>query len=319
MKDLLRTSDLSRSDFKYLLNRARKFKLHPHGEKSLLTGESVCLYFAKPSTRTRISFDTAVGRLGGNAIVLGPSDLQLGRGETIEDTARVMSRYARAFVIRTFSDDDVARFAAAATIPVINALTDGHHPCQSLADMLTLLEHRGTLKQLKIAYLGDGNNVAVSLMQAAALAGSHIAIASPSMHRVNAALADAARVVAEANGGSVTLTDDPEEAARDADALYTDVWLSMGDADSERAARKEALGPYQVNRHLMGLAKSDAVFLHCLPAHRGEEVSADVMDGPRSLVWDQAENRLHTSVAVLFALLERKLEGTATGPARAPK
>ena len=315
MKDLLRTSDLSRSDFKYLLNRARKFKLHPYARRSLLAGDSVCLYFSKPSTRTRISFDTAVARLGGNSVVLGPNDLQLGRGETIEDTARVMSRFARAFVIRTFLDEDVERFARAATIPVINALTDGHHPCQSLADMLTLLEHRGALKQLKIAYLGDGNNVAISLMQAAALVGAHVAIAAPLGHKPDAMLVDAARVLAESNGGSVTVTEDPEEAARDADALYTDVWLSMGDADSEKEARKRALAPYQVNGHLMRLAKSDAVFLHCLPAHRGEEVSEEVMDGPRSLVWDQAENRLHTSVAVLYALLERKLEGVGGAPA----
>jgi ornithine carbamoyltransferase len=315
MKDLLRTFDLSRSDFKYLLNRARKFKARPHSHRSLLAGDSVCLYFAKPSTRTRVSFDAAVARLGGNPISLGVNELQLGRGETIEDTARVLSRFARAFVIRTFSDQDVARFARAATIPVINALTDGHHPCQSLADMLTLLEHRGSLKKCRIAYLGDGNNVAVSLMQAAALVGADIVLASPSSHTVGSTLVDAARAVAEENGGSVTLTEDPEQAARGADALYADVWLSMGDADSEREARQRALMPYQVTQRSMELAKPDAVFMHCLPAHRGEEVVEAVMDGPRSVVWDQAENRLHTSVAVLYALIERKLEG-ASRPAQ---
>ncbi len=313
MKDLLRTFDLSRSDFKYLVQRARKFKAHPHARRSLLEGESVCLYFAKPSTRTRISFDTAVSRLGGNSVVLGPTELQLGRGETIEDTARIMSRYAKAFVIRTFKDEDVQRFAAAATIPVINALTDGHHPCQSLADMQTILEHRGSLKKQRIAYLGDGNNVAISLMEAGALAGSDVVIASPAAHTLPRGSADAARAVAEENGGSVTLTEDPDEAARGADVIYTDVWLSMGDADSEREARQRALMPYQVNSRIMGLAKPDALFMHCLPAHRGEEVTAEVMDGKSSVVWDQAENRLHTSVAILYALIERKLEGAKAG------
>jgi ornithine carbamoyltransferase len=309
MKDLLRTFDLSRSDFKYLLNRARKFKDNPHARRSLLAGDSVCLYFAKPSTRTRVSFDAAVARLGGNPVTLGANELQLGRGETIEDTARVISRYARAFVIRTFKDDDVARFARAASIPVINALTDGHHPCQSLADMLTLLEHRGSLKKCRIAYLGDGNNVAVSLMEAAALVGADIVLGCPKSHSVPTLLVEAAAQVAAENGGSVTVTEDPEFAARGADALYTDVWLSMGDADSEKEARQRALMPYQVSQRSMELAKPDALFMHCLPAHRGEEVAAEVMDGPRSVVWDQAENRLHTSVAVLYALIERKLEG----------
>ena len=309
MKDLLRTFDLSRSDFKYLLNRARKFKAHPHSRGSLLSGDSVCLYFAKPSTRTRVSFNAAIARLGGNAITLGANELQLGRGETIEDTARVLSRYTRAFVIRTFSDDDVARFARAASIPVINALTDGHHPCQSLADMMTLLEQRGSLKKCRIAYLGDGNNVAVSLMEAAALVGADIVIASPKEHSINPDAAAAAAAIAEESGGSVTLTEDPEYAARGADALYADVWLSMGDADSEKEARTRALMPYQITRRSMELAKPDAIFMHCLPAHRGEEVVEEVMDGPRSVVWDQAENRLHTSMAILYALIERKLEG----------
>ncbi|MFZ5891362.1 MAG: ornithine carbamoyltransferase [Myxococcota bacterium] len=307
MKDLIRTSDLSPADFKYLLTRAQKFKQNPHARRSLLAGESVCLYFAKPSTRTRVSFEAAVTRLGGAPIPLGPNDMQLGRGETIEDTARVLSRFAKAIVIRTFRDDDVERLAKAATIPVINALTDGHHPCQSLADMLTLSEHRGSLKKCRIAYLGDGNNVAVSLMQAAALCGSSIALGCPKGYSVKPELVAAAQAMADAQGGSVTVTEDPEVAARGADVLYTDVWLSMGDADAEKEARQRALAPYQVSAHLMSLAKSDAIFMHCLPAHRGEEVSAEVMDGPRSVVFDQAENRLHTSVAVLYALLEDKL------------
>jgi ornithine carbamoyltransferase len=313
MKDLLRTLDLSRADLKYLLNRSRKFKASPHARRSLLSGESVCLYFTKPSTRTRLSFETAVARLGGNAIILGPNDLQLGRGETIEDTARVMSRYTRAFITRTYHHEDVVRFANVLSVPVINALTDSHHPCQSVADMLTLLEHRGSLKHRRLAYFGDGNNVAVSLMEAAALAGVDIAIATPKTYAISAELVDAARAVAEANGASVQVTEDPEEAASGADALYTDVWLSMGDDDAERAQRQRAFLPYQVTRRLMGLAKPDAIFMHCLPAHRGEEVTEEVADGPQSVIFDQAENRLHTAVAILYALLEGKLTGRASG------
>lgn len=311
MKDLLRTLDLSRADLKYLLNRSRKFKASPHARRSLLSGESVCLYFTKPSTRTRLSFQTAVTRLGGNPIILGPNDLQLGRGETIEDTARVMSRYTRAFITRTYHHEEVVRFASVLSVPVINALTDSHHPCQSVADLLTLLEHRGSLKHRRIAYFGDGNNVAVSLMEASALAGVDIAIATPKAYAIATPLVDAARAVAEANGSSVVVTEDPEEAARGADALYTDVWLSMGDADDERAQRQRAFLPYQVTRRLMGLAKPDAIFMHCLPAHRGEEVTEEVADGPQSVIFDQAENRLHTAVAILYALLEGKLTGRA--------
>jgi len=313
MKDLLKTSDLSRADLKYLLARAAKFKAKPHARRSALAGETVCLYFNKPSTRTRISFETAVTRLGGTPVTLGPSDLQLGRGETIEDTARVASRYSRAFVIRTFKDDDVERMAAAASIPVINALTDGHHPCQSVADMLTLAEHRGPLDRSKVAYIGDGNNVAVSLMQAAALAGTDFAIAAPIGFQIDPGLVEEARAVAKKSGSEVVVTTDPEEAASEADALYADVWLSMGDSDSTRAARHEALAPYQITAQLLDQAKPDALFMHCLPAHRGEEVTAEVADGPRSVIFDQAENRLHTAAAILYSLIEGKLEGARRG------
>jgi len=313
MKDFLKTSDLSRADLKYLLARSAKFKSKPHARRTALAGETVCLYFNKPSTRTRISFETAVTRLGGVPVTLGASDVQLGRGETIEDTARVASRFSRAFVIRTFKDEDVERLAAAATIPVINALTDGHHPCQSVADLLTLAEHRGPLDRCKVAYVGDGNNVAISLMQAAALAGTDFAIAAPPGYQVPEELVEQARAVAKKSGSEVLQTVDPEEAVRDADALYADVWLSMGDSDDTKAARHAALGAYQINQALLDKAKSDAIFMHCLPAHRGEEVTAEVCDGPRSVIFDQAENRLHTSVAILYALLEGKLEGAQQG------
>jgi ornithine carbamoyltransferase len=309
MKDLLQTSDLTRADLKYLLVRAGKFKAKPFQRNTLLQNEAVALYFNKPSTRTRVSFETAIARLGGAPVSLGPNDVQLGRGETIEDTARVLSRYVRAFVIRTFRDEDVARFAAAASIPVVNALTDGHHPCQSLADLMTLAEQRGPLDKCKIAYLGDGNNVAVSLMQACAIMGTTFAIAAPSGYSLPLDKVDEARALAKKNGCQILVTEDPAEAARDADALYTDVWLSMGDAEDQRAARHAALMPYQVNERAFAGAKPDAVFMHCLPAHRGEEVSAEVADGPRSVIFDQAENRLHTAIAVLYSLLEGKLEG----------
>jgi ornithine carbamoyltransferase len=309
MKDLLKTSDLSPEDFAYLLRRSAKFKAKPNSRREALSGDTVCLYFSKSSTRTRISFETAVAHLGGVGLFLNGNDLQLGRGETIEDTARVISRYSRAFVIRTFLDSDVERFAKAASIPVINALTDGHHPCQSVADLLTLSEHKGALDRLKVAYLGDGNNVAVSLMQAAALVGMDLAIAAPEGYQVPAQLFAEAREMARRTGSELSLTTDPAEALRNADAVYTDVWVSMGDSDKEREQRHAALSPYQVNAKAMELAKPDAIFLHCLPAHRGEEVSAEVADGPRSMIFDQAENRLWTAMGVLYALLEGKLGG----------
>jgi ornithine carbamoyltransferase len=311
MMHLLKTSDLSAADLTYLLRRSAKFKAKPFGRRSVLAGETVCCYFAKPSTRTRISFETAVAHLGGTPLFLGAKDLQLGRGETLEDTARVMSRYSRALVIRTFEDAEVERLAAAATIPVINALTDGHHPCQSLADLLTIQQHRGKLAGQKIAYLGDGNNVAVSLVQAAALAGAHAVVASPEGYSLPDAIVQAARAVADRHGGSVNVTRDPDEAVKDADVVYTDVWLSMGHSEHERAERHRVLMPYQVNAAAMRKAKRDALFLHCLPAHRGEEVTAEVADGPQSAIFDQVENRLWTSMAVLYALIEDKLEGAA--------
>src|SRR6478609_8019639 len=307
MKDFLKTCDLSRADLKYLLARSAKFKAEPHARRTAVAGETVCLYFNKPSTRTRISFETAIARLGGTPVTLGPNDVQLGRGETIEDTARVASRFSRAFVIRTFKDEDVERLAAAASIPVINALTDGHHPCQSIADL------RGPLDRCKVAYVGDGNNVAISLMQAAALAGTDFAIAAPAGYQIPEALVEEARAVAKKSGSEVLQTVDPEEAVRDADALYADVWLSMGDSDDTKAARHAALSPYRIDGELMAKAKSDAIFMHCLPAHRGEEVTAEGADGPRSVIFDQAENRLHSAIAILYALLEGKLEGASRG------
>jgi ornithine carbamoyltransferase len=309
MKDFLKTSDLTPAGLSMLLELAQAFKRDPLREHQLLRGETVTLYFNKPSTRTRISFETAIARLGGTPIAVGAGDLQLGRGETIEDTARTISRYSKAFVVRTFDDDDVERFAAAATIPVINALTDLHHPCQSLADVLTLREYRGYLTQCKIAYVGDGNNVVHSLMQASALCGARLSIATPADHAPSEAIRNETLRIASETGAIIDVGTDPVDAVRDADAVYTDVWVSMGDSDDENARRFEVFKEYQVNGSLMGHARTDAIFMHCLPDHRGEEVTADVVDGPQSVVFDQAENRLHTSVAILSALLTNSLDG----------
>ncbi|HLF76964.1 MAG TPA: ornithine carbamoyltransferase [Dehalococcoidia bacterium] len=310
MKDLLRTASLTPDDLTYLLDLAAEQKADPHRHPNLLRGDVVALYFAKPSTRTRFSFEAAVHRLGGSAVTVGPSDLQLGRGETIEDTARTISHFARAFVIRTFAHGDIRCFADAASIPVINALTDLHHPCQSLADLLTLRERFGSLRDLRIAYVGDGDNVAHSLMEGVALAGGHISLGCPAGYEPSPEILAKASEIAAGTGGSVTLCSDPWEAVAGAEAVYTDVWLSMGNDASEREERHAKLAPYQVNEVLLDRATPGAIFMHCLPAHRGDEVTADVMDGPRSVVFDQVENRAHTEQAVLIALLERRLRGT---------
>ena len=302
MKDLLRISDLDADELRHLLRVAALTKRQPRRWRHVLADETVVLYFSKPSTRTRISFETAIGHLGGHALVVGSAELQLGRGETIEDTAHVISRYAKAFVIRTYDHSDVERFAAAASIPVVNALTDRHHPCQALADLLTLQEHFGRLAGLRVAYLGDGNNVAQSLVEACALAGVDIVVATPPGYEPDQQIVDRATQVAAAHGSLVLTTHDPLAAAAGANAVYTDVWVSMGDKPEERHERSVALRPYRVDASVMSVAAADAVFLHCLPAHRGEEVTADVIDGPASLVFDQAENRLHTAAGLLVSL-----------------
>jgi ornithine carbamoyltransferase len=303
VKDLLRIADLTPAQLDGLLDLAAAAKREPRRWADLLAGDTVVCYFAKPSTRTRLSFASAVTRLGGVAQIVNGDELQLGRGETIEDTARVISRYARAFVIRTFSDDQVRKVADAATVPVVNALTDGHDPCQALADLLTLRERFGDLRGLKVAYLGDGNNVANSLLEACALAGADVALATPPGYEPAVESLAVAEQAALISGSLVLLTHDPLRAAAEADVVYTDVWLSMGVSASERDARIAALAPYRVDLSVMAEARPHAVFMHCLPAHRGEEVTANVIDGRQSVVFDQAENRLHTAVAVLVALL----------------
>ena len=309
MKDLLRIADLGPEDLARVLDDAASARARPHAWRDLLAGETVVTYFAKPSTRTRLSLGTAITRLGGVPEVVGPTELQLGRGETIEDTAAVISRYAKAFVIRTFADDDVRRFAAAASIPVVNALTDLHHPLQALADLLTLRDRFGALEGLKLAYVGDGNNVAHSLLEACALAGVDISVATPPGYEPDRGVVDIAESLAGRSGAFVQTTHDPYLAVSGAHAVYTDVWVSMGTPEDERVARSAALASYRVDEGLLAMARPDAIFLHCLPAHRGDEVSAAVIDGGRSVVFDQAENRMHTAIAVLRALVLGTLSG----------
>lgn len=275
----------------------------------LLKDEIVFCYFAKPSTRTRVSFAAAISHLGGEAEFVGPEELQLGRGETIGDTAMVVSRYARAAVIRTFDHQDVVEFAAHASIPVINALTDLHHPCQALADMLTIRDHFGEIAGLKIAYVGAGNNVVHSLVQAGAISGADIVVATPVGLEPAGEVLEEARGVAAATGGSIEVMHDVAEAVKEADVVYTDVWLSMGDSPESQERRRVLLRPYQVNETLMQMASSSAIFMHCLPAHRGDEVTDAVIDGEQSLVAVQAENRMHTEQALLGALLSGSLPG----------
>ena len=307
MKDLLRTADLGSDNLLRVLDLAMRFKRDPLAARGLLRGDTVTLYFNKPSTRTRLSFETAVARLGGLPLTVGPHELQLDRGETIEDTARVVSAYSRAFVIRTFRDEDVRRFAAAATVPVVNALTDSHHPCQSLADLMTIREELGRLERRRVAFIGDGDNVAHSLVEGCALLGVDIAVATPPGHEPDSAVVKRARRAAAAHGSTVVITNDPLEAVSGADAVYTDVWVSMGVPEAEREQRVAAFTPYRVDAALMARARGHAIFLHCLPAHRGEEVTPEVIDGPQSCVFAQAANRLPTEQAVLFALLTHRL------------
>jgi ornithine carbamoyltransferase len=308
MKDLLRTSDLSRDDLELVLRLAASTRTEPRCYRHLLDARIVVHYFAKPSTRTRLSLQAAVASLGGLPVVVGPSELHLGQGETIEDTARVMSRYAAAITVRTFAHEEVERFGAAATVPVVNALTDRHHPCQSLADLLTIRNRFGR-HGVKVAYIGDGNNVAHSLIEACALAGLDMAVATPPGFEPDPVLTRDAATLAADNGGSLVLTHDPLLAAGDAQVVYTDVWLSMGDSDRERETRRLAFAEYAVDREVMAAAAPDAMFLHSLPAHRNQEVAASVIDGPRSRVFDQAENRMHTSRALLIALYRGLLSG----------
>ena len=300
-RDYLTVDSLSSEELTKVLDLADELKRN-RAPRTDLAGKSIGMIFEKPSTRTRISFEVGITELGGHAVILNASELQLGRGETVEDTAQVLSRYLHGIVVRTFAQSRLETLASAGTIPVINALSDFSHPCQALADLQTIRERRGSLAGLKLAYFGDGNNVAHSLLKAGALAGMHVAVASPAGYEPIPQVVSAAEEISARTGGQITCTADPLEAAADADVVYTDVWASMGQ-EGEASARMMLFRPFQVNSHVMESAKPDALVMHCLPAHRGEEIAADVIDGPNSVVFDQAENRLHSQKALLLFLL----------------
>jgi ornithine carbamoyltransferase len=289
-RNFLTGEELSPDELSRVLARARELKAgRPEEGGEALAGRSVGLIFERPSTRTRISLEVGVAELGGNAVVLRGEELQLTRGESMGDTARVLSRYLDAIAIRSSSHQAVVEFAEASEVPVVNALTPAHHPCQALADLMTLEERFGDLEGLKLAYVGDGNNVARSLAILGGAAGVEVVVSSPPGYELD-----------EESGAK--LVTDPAGAAADADAVYTDVWVSMGDED-DAAERREALAPYQLNAELLARASERAIALHCLPAHPGEEITEDVLYGDRSAVWDQAENRLHAQKALLELLL----------------
>lgn len=302
-RDLLTLAQLTPGELEALLEFASALKAAgPYGSRELLAGQAIALIFEKPSTRTRVSFEVAIWQLGGHAVTMTTQQMQLGRGETWEDTGRVLSRYVQGVVVRTFAQEGVEALAEAASVPVINALTDRFHPCQVLADLLTLKEHFGRLRGLKLTYVGDGNNMAHSLMLGGALAGLDVVVCTPPGYEPDPEVVAHAQRLAERSGCSVRLSHRPEEAAAAADALYTDVWTSMGQ-EAERERRLRDFQGFQLNEELLKKAASHAVVLHCLPAHRGEEITAGVLEGEQSLVFPQAENRLHVQKAVLAALL----------------
>jgi len=294
--------DLTSAEQAAVLDDAEAMKKDRFAATPLAGPRSVAVIFEKPSTRTRLSFEAGIADLGGHPIILDARSTQLGRGETIEDTARVLSRYVSAIVIRTFGQDRIERLAEAASVPVVNALTDYAHPCQALADLQTIRERKGGLAGVTMAYLGDGNNMAHSLLLAGALAGMHVRVASPPGFEPIEQVVRRASEIAVATGGSVEVTTDPLAAADGADVLYTDVWASMGQ-EAEAASRLLVFQPYILDQRVVDAADDDVVVLHCLPAHRGEEIAAEVIDGPHSAVFDQAENRLHAQKALLAFLL----------------
>jgi len=299
-KDLLSVVDLSRGEVEQLVEQALVMK--QGGMRCLLPWRSVALLFEKPSLRTRVSFDVAVAQLGGHCLYLSPQEVGLGKREPVPDVARVLSRYVDCIVARVFSHQTLVALAQSASISVINALSDVEHPCQALADLLTIREKKGRMEGLRLAFVGDGNNVARSLALLSAMMGVDFAIASPAGYQLDEDTVKQARSSAAINGSKVVVTGDPAEAVRDADVVYTDTWASMGQ-EEETGARRKAFADYQVNGSLLSLAKQDVVFMHCLPAHHGEEVTSDVLNGPASIVFDQAENRLHIQKAVLAQIL----------------
>jgi ornithine carbamoyltransferase len=298
-RDFLTIFDITENEIESLLKRAIEMKSGADANKCPLIGKSIGLFFEKPSTRTRVSFEVGVYQLGAQPIYLSPKDIQLGRGETIADTARTLSRYLSGMVMRVFKQATIEEFARCATVPVINGLSDFHHPCQALADLMTVIERKGHLEGIRFVFIGDGNNVANSLIESAASTGMDFFIASPEGYGPDAATVERAR---KRGKGRISVMTDPKEAVAGADVLYTDVWVSMGqEAEAEQKALK--FQAYQINAELLRLAKPDAMVLHCLPAYRGKEITGEVMDGPQSAIFDQAENRLHTEKALLEFLV----------------
>jgi ornithine carbamoyltransferase len=303
-RDLLTLYDLAAGDFKRLFELSGKLKSRPH--RTVLKNKTVALIFSKSSTRTRVSFEVGISQLGGHSLFLSQNDIQLGRGETVEDTATVLSRYVDGIVIRTYRHSEVENFARNAAVPVINGLTDEAHPCQVLADLWTIIEKLGSYRGKKLVFLGDcRNNMAYSWITAASLLGIHLVLSGHSRYRPAPRRVREAHAAALKSGGRIECVSDPKKAVRNADVIYTDVWTSMGQ-ESESRTRRKLLEPWQVNRALLEKAAPHAIFMHCLPAHRGEEVTPDVLEDGRSAVWDQAENRLHVQKAILMLLLDRE-------------
>jgi len=299
-KDILTLSELELPDFSLLFNRAAELKArHKNGilDQSLI-GKSIGLIFDKPSTRTRISFEVAAIQLGATPVFISSGDTQMARNEPVADTARVLSRYLDGVAIRTYSQDLIEEFASVADIPVINALSDTHHPCQILSDLMTVIERKGDFTGLKIAWVGDGNNMAHSWINAASVLGFELVLACPESYSPDNNLLRAALK----NNSAIRLVDNPAEAARNADVINTDVWASMGQ-ENEISERHHIFTPYQVNNQLLDAAAEDVIVMHCLPAHRGEEITEEILEGPKSVVWDQAENKLHMHKAILDVLL----------------
>ena len=311
LKDLLRTSDLSKADIELLLDTAAKFAKKPLSAKKALAKRSVAIYMTKSSTRTRLASETAVAHLGGTPIFLRGDDLQIGRGETISDTAKIISGFCSALIVRTFAQNDVDELGKYASIPVINALTDDDHPTQLLADWLTIRENFGKdIKNRKFVYVGDGNNVATAWLIMGATMGAHVVVATPGgKWAPKSSVVDQANKIAKQSGAVIEVVTDPKAAVAGASVVYTDVWMSMGDSESDRAEKMAALNPFAVTNDLMKLTAKDSIFMHCLPAHRGEEVASDVIDGKKSVVWRQAFHRRTTIQALLYHLTKGDLTG----------
>ena len=311
MKDLLRTEHLSRGDVELILATAGKFAKKPLSASKTLKNKTVAIYMTKPSTRTRMASETAVAHLGGSPIFLRGDDLQIGRGETISDTAKIISGFASALIVRTFKQSDVDELGKYSSIPVINALTDEDHPTQLLADWLTIRENFGkNISGRKFSYLGDGNNMSHAWLIMGAIMGAHVVAATPEgKWAPDSKYVKIAKDIAAKSGGSIEITHDPKTAAKDASVIYTDVWMSMGDPESERKEKNGVLAPFAITESLMSLSAKDSIFMHCLPAHRGEEVAASVIDGEKSRIWREAYHRRTTIQAILYHLTRNEIKG----------